>query len=185
MAKRRILKIVGAWSAVLFVVLGVSYCSELPRHRFEARATDTTNGIPGARVVSSKNSLNISSPVSWFWPATIEWTVALPDPRVADRFYTMTLTYGEKQPVVFLIDADCQTRKLTFFGPDEPENAEPARDLFGSPVVAANGKTYRRLRTNPDVPAIWVVDFCDTDWSAEREAVTAAQRKRSPQTNLR
>jgi hypothetical protein len=142
-------------------------------------AAETASGIPGARIIGSKDGLNIPSPVSWFWPATIEWTVALPDPRVADRFYTTTLIYGEKQPVVFLVDADCQTRKLTV-GPDEPESAEPARDLFGGPVVAVNGKTYRRLRTNPDAPAAWFVSFCNTDWSTEREAVTAAQRKGLP-----
>jgi hypothetical protein len=136
-------RVMGAWSTIFLVILGVSYCSELPRYRFGAQAVDTANGIPGARVIGSKNELNIPSPVSWFWPATIEWTLALPDPRVADRPYTMTLIYGEKQPVVFLVDADCQTHKLAFFGPDEPENAEPARDLFSSPVVAANGKTYR------------------------------------------
>jgi hypothetical protein len=113
------------------------------------------------------------------WPATTETTFALPDPRVADRFYTMTLADGEKQPAVFLVDADCQTRTLTFFGPDEPQSAEPAQDLFGTPVVAANGKTYRRLRTIPDIPSTWIADFCDTDWSSEREAVAAAQRNRT------
>ena len=95
---------------------------------------------------------------------------------VADRFYTMTLAYGEKQPAVFLVDADCQTRTLTFFGPDEPQSAEPAQDLFGTPVVAANGKTYRRLRTIPDIPATRIADFY---WSSEREAVAAAQRNRT------
>jgi hypothetical protein len=179
MAKKRILRIVSRWSAVIVVVIGVSYCSELPKHRFEDRAAESTNGVPGARVIASKKRRSILSAVSWFWPAITESTIALPDPRVADRFYTMTLAYGEKLPVVFLVDADCQTRKLTFFGPDEPESAEPARDLFGSPVVAANGKTYRRLRTNPDTPATWAVDFCDTDWSVERDAVVAAQRNRS------
>jgi hypothetical protein len=88
----------------------------------------------------------------------------------------MTLAYGEKLPVVFLVDADCQTRKLAFFGPDEPESAAPAQDLFCAPVVATNGKTYRRLRINPAAPATWIVDFCNTDWSAEREAVAAARR---------
>jgi hypothetical protein len=175
--KSRTLWNVGAWTVIL-ILLGVSYCSELPKYRFEDRAAETINAIPGARIIGSKNGLNIPSPASWFWPATTEWTVALPDARVADRFYTMTLIYGEKQPVVFLVDADCQTRELTFFGPDEPESAEPARDLFGGPVVAVNGKTYRRLRSNPDAPATWVVDFCDTDWSAEREAVAATQRNR-------
>jgi hypothetical protein len=169
---------VGGWSAVIVAALGMSYCSEATKHRFEDRATESTSGVPGARVIGSVKRRSILSPVSWFWPAKTESTIALPDPRVADRFYTMTLAYGEKLPVVFLVDADCQTRQLTFFGPDEPESAQPAQDLFGVPVVAANGKTYRRLRTNPDTPSTWVVDFCDTDWSAEREAVVAAQRNK-------
>jgi hypothetical protein len=179
LAKKRILRIVGSWSVVIFGVLAVSYCSELPKHLFEDRAAESTSAVPGARAIGSKMRRSILSPVSWFWPATTETTFALPDPRVADRFYTMTLAYGEKLPAVFLVDADCQTRTLTFFGPDEPQSAEPARDLFDAPVVAANGKTYRRLRTNPDPPASWVADFCDADWSAEREAVAAAQRNRS------
>jgi hypothetical protein len=178
MAKRRILQIVGGGSAVIVIVLGMSYCSEATKHRFEDRAIESTNGVVGARVIGSKKLRSILSPVSWFWPAITESTLALPDPRVADRFYTITLGYGEKQPVVFLVDADCQTRELAFFGPDEPERAAPAQDLFGNPVVAANGKTYRRLRTNPDFPAAWLISFCDTDWSTEREAVVAVQRNR-------
>lgn len=178
MPKKRILRIVGGWSAVAVIVLGMSYCSEATKHRFGDRAAENTSSVPGARVISSEQHRSILSPVSWFWPATTETTIALPDARVADRFYTMTLAYGEKLPAVFLVDADCQTRKLTFFGPDEPESAAPAQDLFGAPVVAANGKTYRRLPTNPETPANWIVDFCDTDWSVEREAVAAARRYR-------
>jgi hypothetical protein len=179
MSKKRILRIVGGWSAVTVIVLGTSYCSEATKHRFEDRAAANTSSVPGARVIGSKQPRSILSPVSWFWPAKTETTIALPDPRVADRFYTMTLAYGEKLPAVFLVDADCQTRKLTFFGPDEPESAEPARDFFGTPVVAANGKTYRRPRTNPEAPATWIIDFCDADWSVEREAVAAARRSTS------
>jgi hypothetical protein len=179
MAKKRTFRIVGGWSAVILITAGVSYCSEAAKHRFEDRAAESTNNVPGARVIGSAQRRSILSPVSWFWLAKTETTIALPDPRVADRFYTMTLAYGEKLPLVFLVDADCQTRKLTFFGPDEPESAEPARDLFGASVVAANGKTYRRLRINPEAPATWIVGFCDTDWSAEREAVVAAQRHKS------
>jgi hypothetical protein len=176
MAKSRTLKIVGWWSPVILVVLGLSYCSEWTKHRFEDRAAESTNSIPGARVIGSKKRLSVLSPVSWLWPATTEWTIALPDPRVADRFYTMAFAQADKQPTVFLVDADCQTRKLIFFGPDEPGSATPAQDLFGNPVVAANGKTYRLLRSNPDAPTSWVADFCDTDWSTQREAVIAAQR---------
>jgi hypothetical protein len=179
LAKKRILRIVSGWSVVILGVLSVSYCSELPKHRFEDRAAESTSAVPGARVIGSKMRQSILSPVSWLWPATTETTFALPDPRVADRFYTMTLAYGEKQPAIFLLDADCQTRTLTVFGLDEPQSAEPARDLFGAPVVAANGKTYRRLSIVPEIPATWIADFCDTNWSSEREAVAAAQRNRT------
>jgi hypothetical protein len=176
MVKSRVLGIAGGWSAVILIVLGVSYCSELPKHQFEDRAAESAHGVPGARIIGAMKRVNILSPVSWLWPAATEWSLALPDPRVADRFYTVTQVYGEKQPVVFLVDADCQKRELAFFGPDEPESAAPAQDLFGDPVVAANGKTYRRLRTNPAPPADWLISFCDTEWSAEREALAAAQR---------
>jgi hypothetical protein len=179
LAKKRILRIVSGWSVVVLGVLAVSYCSELPKHRFEDRTAESTSAVPGARVIGSKMRRSILSPVSWLWPARTETTFALPDPRVADRFYTMTLAYGEKQPAILLVDADCQTHTLTFSGPDEPQSAEPARDLFGAPVVAANGKTYRRLSIVPDIPATWIADFCDTNWSSEREAVAAAQRNRT------
>jgi hypothetical protein len=179
LAKKRILRIVGGWSVVIFGVLAVSYCSELPKHRFEGRAAESTSAVPGARVIGSAKRRSILSPVSWFWPATTESIIALPDPRVADRFYTMTLAYGEKLPVSSWWMPTGLRRTLIFFGPDEPQSAEPARDLFDAPVVAANGKTYRRLRANPDKPSTWVMDFCDTDWSAEREAIVAAQRNRS------
>jgi hypothetical protein len=130
LAKKRILRIVSGWSVVILGVLSVSYCSELPKHRFEDRAAESTSAVPGARVIGSKMRQSILSPVSWLWPATTETTFALPDPRVADRFYTMTLAYGEKQPAIFLLDADCQTRTLTFFGLDEPQSGEPGARPF-------------------------------------------------------
>jgi hypothetical protein len=45
-------------------------------------------------------------------------------------------------------------------------------------LFTRNGKTYRRLRTNPEAPATGIVDFCGTDWSVERETVAAARRYR-------
>ena len=115
MAKRRILRFVSGWSVVVFGVLAVLL--GIAKASFEDRAAESTSAVPGARVIGSKMRRSILSPVSWLWPATTETTFALPDPRVADRFYTMTLAYGEKQPAIFLLDADCQTRTLTFFGP--------------------------------------------------------------------
>jgi hypothetical protein len=81
--------IVGGWSTVMVIAPGMSYCSEATKHRFEDGAAGNTSGVPGARVISSKRRRSILSPGSRFWPATTETTIALPDPRVPDRFYTM------------------------------------------------------------------------------------------------
>ena len=95
----------------------------------------------------------------------------MPDPVLADRFYTVTLTYDEGQPLVFLVDADCKSREVVWYDLDEPESAFPARDLFGKPVVAPNGKTYRRDSAQYPAPPGWLQAFCETDWTAERKAV--------------
>ena len=90
---------------------------------------DHQKRCPGAGVIGSVHRRSILSPVSWFWPATTETTIALPDPRVADRFYTMSAVYGGKLPVVLLVDADCQMRKLSFFGPDDGKCGARSRPL--------------------------------------------------------
>src|SRR5271163_2535478 len=136
MPMRRTFKTVGGWSAVIAICLGVSYGAELPKYRFERLAAETIRDLPGARVIGTMKSLDIPSPVSWFWPPTTTWNLALPDSRMADRFYTITLVYGEERPIVYLVDADCQTRRLLAYDLDEPESASPAVDLFGKPVVA-------------------------------------------------
>jgi hypothetical protein len=140
-------------------------------------AAETGYRIPGARLIGSIKTVRISSPISWFWPTTETWNFAWPDPLMLDRFLTFTLVYDEKlSPIVFLVDADCKTREQVFYGLDEPESEFPARDIFGEPVVAPNGKTYRRLKFKQEnVPAAWIHEFCDTDWTAEREAVRAAR----------
>jgi hypothetical protein len=51
MAKSRVLGVVGGWSAVILIVLAVSCCSELPKHRFEDRAAER---LPWRSQVSMK-----------------------------------------------------------------------------------------------------------------------------------
>jgi hypothetical protein len=175
-AKGGIFRIAGCSSALIAVALGVSYCSELPKYRFEQRAAETIGNLPGARTLGTSKSPSFS-PVSWLRPATTTWEVALPDARMADRFYMIKLVYGAK-PMTFLIDADCQSREQIAYDLDEPDSAIPARDLFGAPVVAANARTYRRPHAQPDLPAAWLTTFCDTDWSAERETLAVRQKLR-------
>jgi hypothetical protein len=168
------LKIVGGVSAVIAFLLMQSYCSEWPKYRFERVAAETGREIPGARLISSFKSGDLASPVSWFWPATTNWTFAVPDQLTSRRFYTMTMVYNE-EPFVFMVDADCEDHKLIWYDLDEPESAFPARD-FGDPVVAPNGKTYRRMKeTNTRDPPQWLHAFCETDWTAEKKAVNSAQ----------
>jgi hypothetical protein len=164
------LKTIGGLLVAIAIMLGVSYCSEWPKYQFERTAREVGRGLPGARLISSAKSGDLSSPVSWFWPATTTWTFAVPDPVLADRFFTATLTYGEEQALSFLVDADCKDRTLIWYDLDEPDSAFPARDLFGEPVVAPNGKTYRRSDYPYHVPPGWLHAFCDTDWTAERKA---------------
>ena len=110
------------------------------------------------------------SPISWFWPATTTWNFAVPDRQLQGRFYTFTLTYAEKDPIVYLVDVDCKVKKLTWYDLDEPESAYPAVNSRGEPAVAPNGKTYRLSKAQLDPPAGWMYEFCDTDWTEERAA---------------
>jgi hypothetical protein len=103
---------------------------------------------------------------------TTTWNFARPDPLMRDRFYAVTLTYDEKNPDVFLLDVACEARKADMYDLDQPESAFPARNLWGEPVLAPNGKTYRQLKTNITVPPEWLHAFCDTDWTTERKAAT-------------
>ena len=131
--------------------------------------------IPGAQLIGTMKTGDLASPVSWFWPTTEHLSFAVPDPVMRDRFYTSTVIYGEN-PIVFLVVADCQARELVFYDLYEPESALPARDLFGQPVVAPNGKTYRLDESKFAKPPEWLHAFCETDWTAERKAVVSAQQ---------
>jgi hypothetical protein len=93
---------------------------------------------------------------------------------MGDRFIVFRSEYGEKQATgVFLVDADCKTKKLRWYDSDEPDNVFPARDLFGEPVTSPDGKTYRLSLAQPDPPKGWMHEFCDTDWTAERKSAAA------------
>lgn len=171
-------KIAGAWVAVIAVFVGWSYWSELPKYKFERDAAKM-GSLPGMRVISTFKTLSIASPISWFSPPTTTWNFATPDPLMLDRFYTITLIYGEKEsPIVFLADVECHAPpKATLYDLDEPDNALPARDLWGEPVTAPNGKTYRRRpETKIPFPLEHLRAFCETDWTNERHAMTQTRR---------
>src|SRR5262245_47860195 len=97
---------------------------------------------------------------------------------ISDRFYIITLMYGEDQPVTRLVDVDCNNRKMIWYDPEEPDTAFPARDLWGQPVLAPNRKTYRRLRIQPPARPELMQAFCETDWTAEMKVLNANPRRR-------
>lgn len=174
----RTLKLAAGWSAAITLILSLSYCSEWPKYRFEKTAREVGRSLPGSRLISSMKSGDLASPVSWFWPATTTLNFASPAPLIRDRYYTFSMIYDEKlSPIVFLVDADCETRTLRFYDLDEPETAFPAIDLFGQPVVAPNGKTYRKMKSTVPSPPEWIHAFCDTKWSKEMAAVAAYQSR--------
>ena len=109
-------KIAGGWSAGIAIALGLSYCSEWSKYRFERQAAETGQHIAGARLIGSTKTGDLASPISWFWPATTTWSFARPDPLMRHRFYTVTLIYNEASPLVYLVDAECEARKAVLYG---------------------------------------------------------------------
>jgi hypothetical protein len=169
-------KNLGAIALGIAIVLWLSYSAERPKYRFQEDAAETGRIIPGAKLVSSVQSTELASPVSWFWPATTTWNYAWPDPAKPNRFYAASLVYGEDDPVVLLVDADCTTGAVELYDLDEPDSALPALTARGEPVVAPNGKTYRRTNAERPLPASWIQSFCHTDWTAEKASVAGSRQ---------
>jgi hypothetical protein len=169
-------KNLGASALGIAIVLGLSYSAELPKYRFQEDAAATGRVIPGARLVNAVQSTELASPVSWFWPATTTWNFAWPDLAKQNRFYAVTLVYGQDDPVVLLVDADCKTGAVELYDLDEPDSALPALTIRGEPVVAPNGKTYRRTNAGRPFPSTWIESFCGTDWTAEKASVAAERQ---------
>jgi hypothetical protein len=172
MAVSRVLKNVGALGIAAAAVLGLSYCSEVPKYKFAEMASKGSETIPGSRLISSFKSGDLTSPVSWFWPATTTWVYARPEPTIPNRFYIMSMVYKEA-PAVLLVDTDCAHRTEYRYAQDGPESADPARDAFGQPVVAPNGKTFRHFESTTAPSPAELHALCDTDWTAERKAAAA------------
>lgn len=168
-------KIVAGWIAVLAFFLGGSYWNERPKYRFEEVAKRVGEQLPGARLILTAKSGDLVSPVSWFWPATTTYNYATPD-LSEGRFYLVVLRYDEKEPWIYLIDADCTARDVDLYDLDQPDTAMPARNWAGEAVKAPNGKTFRLIKYHYAAPKAWVTAFCDTDWTAERKAVFKARQ---------
>jgi len=168
-------KNIGTLAGALAIVAALSYCSERPKYQFEKIAIEAGKGIPGARLIDSFKSGDLASPISWIWPATTTWVYAVPDPKIENRFLVVTLAYGEKDPMVLLEDIDCTSGQRTLYSAEDSDNTTPpARDMQGNPVVAANGKTFRRFDSDIAVPRKQLNAYCNTNWSAERTSVRAA-----------
>ena len=183
----RTLKTLGGALAAIVTLTLMSYCSEWPKYNFERQIAEAVRSLPGARVIEKQSVTDVTSPIEWFWPPVTRWTFAVPDPLMRDRFFTTTAIYEERDPITQLVDVDCESRTAIRYDPDEPDSALPARTLWGDPVVASNGKVYRRIaakiETTYPEPRRFIDAFCDTDWSAEREAIGRAvygERQSSP-----
>jgi hypothetical protein len=172
--KRRLVE-KGEWTALVVGALVLLYfgSSIKSKYDFQHFPTKIVQELPGSRLIGSNKAIDLGSPTSWFWPEHA-WIFAMPDPVMGERFFVFRAEYGEKQATgLFLIDADCKDKKLTWYDPDEPESAFPARDLYGEPVTDGAGETYRRSVAQPDPPKGWMHEFCETDWKAERKAAAA------------
>jgi hypothetical protein len=170
---KKIIKRTGGLLAFIAVAMGASYCSEAPKYRFGQIAVEVGDSIPGARLISSVKVLDPASPATWIWPVTVTWNFAVPDPVTTWHFYLISMRYEEKQPAIRLLDVDCHAHEAVWNDLDEPETALPAISVWGDPVVAPNGQTYRRSTAQPPLPEEWLHAFCETNWTAERKAVRA------------
>tara|TARA_R110002074_G_scaffold398138_2_gene589638 strand:- start:1517 stop:2044 length:528 start_codon:yes stop_codon:yes gene_type:complete len=159
---------------VLVFLSGLSYCSERPKYHFEKVAIAVGEEMQGARLIDSFKSGDLASPVSWFWPATTTWVYAIPDVQIKNRFVTVTLVYGESEPSILLQDVDCVSGQSTMYSELGDEDTAAALDFYGNPVVAPNGKTYRRFESSVVEPKKQQIAFCDTDWSSERAILRRA-----------
>jgi hypothetical protein len=158
------------------IVFGTSYCNELPKYRFERRIPGIVSGWPGARLISSFKSVDLASPVSWFWPPTTVWTYAVPDPTMIGRFTLLPVIYGE-DPTSFLVDVDCKVGSVDWYALDEPETAVPAIDLFRREVKTRDGRVFRSF--HPEQKSLnetQMSALCHTDWRKEKAAVWAASK---------
>ena len=169
-------KNIGMLAGAVAILATLSYCSERPKYHFEKVAAEVGKEIPGARLIDSFQSGDLASPVSWIWSATTTWVYAVPDPLMKNRFLIATLVYGEKDLMPLLEDIDCTSGKSTLYsGENVDETMPPARDIWGDPVKAANGKTFREFTSNIEPTKKRLNAFCHTDWTTERAAVLASQ----------
>ncbi|MCF8534547.1 MAG: hypothetical protein K9G48_16190 [Reyranella sp.] len=143
MTAKKYIQNIGAIIIVAAISLGLSYCSERPKYQFAASVITGSKQIPGVRLINSFKSGDLTSPVSWFWPATTRLVYARPDITApTPRFYIMSFGYKDP-PAVWLVEPDCQAKKEYIYFPAEPgENGEPARNVMGEPVTAPNGKRF-------------------------------------------
>jgi hypothetical protein len=171
----RTLKTLAGVLVAITTMTFMSYCSEWPKYSFGQRVNEAVQNLPGARVIDKQTVIDVTSPIEWFWPPVTTWTFAVPDPLMRDRFFTTTAIYEEKNPIIYLVDVDCQDRSAIRYDLDEPDSAVPARTMFGDPVVAENGKIYRRIPAKIESaypePRRFIDAFCDADWSAARDAI--------------
>lgn len=100
----------------------------------------------------------------------------MPDPQTLGVFYVVNFEYEIEEPIVRLIEVDCEERRVFEYGLDAPDSAPIARGPFGRPVVAPNGRAYGFLAKVDDPPTSWMSAFCETDWSAKRKIINAARR---------
>jgi hypothetical protein len=63
MTASRAFKIASGWSAGIAIALGLSYCAEWPKYRFEQLAAETGDSIPGARLIGSTKTADFASPI--------------------------------------------------------------------------------------------------------------------------
>lgn len=174
-------------TTVLFGLLGLSYCNELPKHARANNVEDAIKRTPWVREVRSSYDIDIASPVSWVWPAKREWVIAQPTlPGLTGRRFQVSHVSTQfdydwnadlADPRDYLVDVDCEGRTIRSAHILRVQTEPAMLNPLGQPVVDNEGNIFRYY-TGKIVPPIDVIErelsaYCDKDWSRERRALPA------------
>lgn len=156
----------GCLTLGVVIFLGYSALVQYGEHQYERAVITAMKSIPLNRQVSSFQKIDIVNPVSWIWPARSTLLYASPDASSEGRFFTMRFSKGEKlQPTVSLIAPDCSKRNyVTYRRTESGDPKRLARDGFGDPLVAPDGKMFERQNRLEKLSDKLFTAFCKTSW---------------------
>jgi hypothetical protein len=147
--------------AAVIAVPGALLLPLLPRLAFERNAQQQVQRIPGIKLVDATRWADVTEPMTWFYAPFGHFRFARPESPIEDitgpnrTFRELVLRYGD-EPAVYIVSVFCNDRTFMLSAPDEEG------------TFRTLNKDWQSLDTKD------AVTFCETDWSAEQQAMRAA-----------